>query len=62
MAQAHFFVNENSVFSIRPSSLPRKPLECIILDNWVFDTLIQADKLFAKAVQKFETSRLLKNN
>ena len=39
-----FFINGNPVFSNGPSNLPWKPPDCIILDNWVFDSLILADK------------------
>ena len=28
-----FFINGNPVFSNRPRSLPRKPVDCAILDN-----------------------------
>ena len=39
-----FFINDNPVFSNGPRSLPRNPLNCIILDNWVSDSLILVDK------------------
>ena len=32
-----FFINGNPVFSNGPSNLPKNPLDCIILDNWIFD-------------------------
>ena len=44
------------------SNLPRKPPDCIIFDNWVFDNLISADELFAKDLRRFETCVLVNNN
>ena len=35
-----FFSNGKPVFNNRPSSLPRNPLGCTILDIWIFDSLI----------------------
>ena len=35
-----FFINGNTVFSNGPSNPP----DCIVLDNYVFDNLISADK------------------
>ena len=57
-----FFINGNPVFSNGPKSLPRKPPDCIILDNWVFDNLILTDKYFAKALRRFATSLLVYDN
>ena len=39
-----FFVKGNPVFNNEPRCLPRNPIDCIILDNWVFDSLILVDK------------------
>ena len=39
-----FFISGNPVFSNGPRNLPRKPPDCIILDNCVFDNLISVDK------------------
>ena len=50
-----FDIKGNPVFSNGPNNLPKNPADCIILDNWVFDNLILADELFAKALQRFET-------
>ena len=36
------------VFSYGPSNLPINPPDCIILDNWVFDNLISAEKWLQK--------------
>ena len=44
------------------SDLPRNPLDCIILDNWVFGNLISADEWIAKALRRFETCLLVNNN
>ena len=38
------------------------PPSCIILDNWVFDSLILTGKLFAKALQRFATCLLFHSN
>ena len=39
-----FFINDDPVFSNRPSNLPRNPPDCFILDNRVFDNLISVDE------------------
>ena len=39
-----FFISSNPIFNGGPSNLPRNPPDCIILDNWVFDSLIPVDK------------------
>ena len=57
-----FLIRGNTVFSNGPKSLPRKPLDCIILDNWVFDNLISVDDLFAKVIRRFDTCLLVNNN
>ena len=53
-----FFINAKSVSNIFDGNAA----DCIVLDNWVFDSLILSDKLFAKAFGKFETSLLVNNN
>ena len=57
-----FFINGNPVFSNGPRSLPRNPSDCIILDNWVFYSLISVDKLFAEDLRRFATCLLANNN
>ena len=42
-------------------NLPRNTLDCIILNNWVFDNLISVD-LLAKTLQRFATCVLVNNN
>ena len=54
-----FFIKGNPVFSHGARSLPRNPPDCIILDNWVFDSIISVDELFAKALRRFATCLLL---
>ena len=39
-----FFINSNPIFSNGPNNLSRNPPDCIILDNWVFNGLLSADK------------------
>ena len=39
-----FFINGNPVFSNGSSNLPRNPPDCIIFNNWAFDSLISTDK------------------
>ena len=57
-----FDIKGNSVFSKEPNNLPKNPPDSIIFDNWVFDNLILADELVAKALRRFETSVLVNNN
>ena len=38
------------------------PPDSIILDNWVFENFLLADKPFAKVLQIFETCVLVNNN
>ena len=57
-----FFINGKPVFSDGPRTLPRNPLNWIILDNWVFDNLISVDKIFAKVLQRFAACLLVNND
>ena len=57
-----FLINGNPVLSNGPSNLSKDPPDCIILDNWVFDNFISADKWFAKDLRRFETFLLVNNN
>ena len=45
-----FFINGNPVFNNGPRSLLRNTPDCITLGIWVFDNLIAADDLSAKAL------------
>ena len=40
-----FFVKGNPVFSNGPRSLSRNPPDCIILDNWIFDSEFVSESL-----------------
>ena len=40
----------------------RNPHDCIILNNWVFENFILADKLFAKAEQSLVTCVSVNNS
>ena len=57
-----FVINGNPVFSNNPKSLPKKPPNCFILCNWVFDNFILVDEPFAKALRSLETCVLVNNN
>ena len=46
-----FLINYNHVCRSEPKSLPRNSPDWIILDNWVFDSLISVDELLAKALR-----------
>ena len=50
-----FFIKSKPDFNNVSRSLTRNPLDCLILDSWVFDNFILADKLFTKTLQSFET-------
>ena len=57
-----FYINGNLVYNNGPRSLPRNPPDCIILDIWVFDSLISVDKQFSKSLRRFATCLLVKGN
>ena len=50
------------IYGIPPIYSQRISPDCIILDNFVFENLILADELFAKALQTFETCVSVNNN
>ena len=54
-----FFINGKPVLSNGSRSLLRNPLDCINLDSGVFDSFALVDKLFSKALQRFETCLLV---
>ena len=39
-----FPIKDNPVFNNGPKSLPKNPPDCTILDNWVFESFILAEK------------------
>ena len=49
-----FFIKCSPVFSNDPKTLLKNTPDCPILCNWVFDNIILAEELFAKALQSFE--------
>ena len=55
------FIKGNPVFSNDPKSLPKNP-DCPILCNWVFDSFILADELFAKIFWNLKTCVLVNKN
>ena len=58
-----FFIKDNPDFSNGTRNLLRNPPDCIYhLDNWVFDSIILADKLLTKALQKFVTCLSVNKN
>ena len=56
-----FFINDKSDFSNGARSLPRNSPDFTILYSCVFDNFILAGKLFAKALQRFETCQFVSN-
>ena len=62
MAYLYFLLMIILFFGNGPNNLPRNLPDCIILDNWVFDSLISADKLLVKALRRCETYLLVNNN
>ena len=57
-----FFIKGKPGFSNSLRSLPENPLDCPILESWVFDYFILADELFAKALQSPKTCVLVNHN
>ena len=56
-----FFINGRQNLINGPRFLPRNPLDCLILDSWVFDNFISFDELLAKAMQILATFLLVNN-
>ena len=46
------FISYNPIFGNGPRSQSRNPSDCIILDIWVFDSLISVDKIIWKGFMK----------
>ena len=57
-----FFINGKPAFSNGSKTLPENPPNWPILDNWVFDNFILADKSFSKVLQSLETCVSVNNN
>ena len=57
-----FFIKGNPVFSNGCKCLPRNPLDCPNLWDWVFDNFILTNELFAKTLRSLESCVLVNNN
>ena len=57
-----FPIKGNPAFRNGPKNLPKNLRLCPILCNLVFDSLILAEELFAKALRSFETCVLVNKN
>ena len=57
-----FPIKDKPLFSNGPRSLSRNPLDCTILDNWAFDSLILANESFPNALWSFKTYVSVNNN
>ena len=62
MAEAHLLLMANHFLIMDQEVYQKIPPKCIILDCWVFDSQILADKSFAKALQTFAIYLLANNN
>ena len=56
-----FPIKGNPVFSNCPKSLTKNLPNYPILCNWLFDSFILAEELFAKALRSFQTCVLVNN-
>ena len=57
-----FLVKAEPVFSNGPRGLTKNSTDCPFSESWVFDIVILADELFAKASRSLEACVLLNNN
>ena len=57
-----FFINSSPVFNNEPRGLPTNYPDCIVLNNWVFDSLISVNELFAKPLRRFATCLFVNKN
>ena len=57
-----FFIKGDPVFTKGPSNLPKNHPHYIIFVSWIFENLISADELLAKALQILETCLSVNNN
>ena len=60
MSELHFSLKEIQFFVIDQEIYQEILLIVSILDNWVFDSLMLAGELFAKALQRLATCVLVK--
>ena len=60
MPEVHFLLKAIHNLIMILIILPKK--SCAILFNWIFDNLILAEELFAKALPNFGTCVLINNN
>ena len=61
LASAEHFLRKLA-FHNAPKNLPKNPPDYHVLCNWVFDSFILAEELFAKALRDLETCVLVNNN
>ena len=57
-----FPIRGKPLFSNGARVLSRNPLDCTILDNWAFDSLILANESFPNALWSFKTCVSVNNN
>ena len=57
-----FSIKGNPAFNNGPKCLPKNPPDSTILFNWVSESFMLTEKLFAKALESFETCVLVNNN
>ena len=57
-----FFINCKPTFISGPRCLLRNPLDCVILDSWIFNNITLADEFFTKLLQDFEVYLSVSNN
>ena len=57
-----FLINVKPVFCNKPRILPRNLPDCIVLEIWVFDNILLANKLFGKCLERFAAYLLVNNN
>ena len=55
-------IYSNPLISGPVNSHRANPLDCIILDNWVFENFILTEESFAKFLRIFETCVSVNNN
>ena len=61
MVGVHFSSMANRLWVTALNSLPENPLDCTILDSWVFNICISFDKLFRKVFWRPATCPMVYN-